>query len=101
MEREVLNRGLERVRFIQTDGTPHDQIYYLATGRQQIRGSGVPVLACGVSAKQHLDDTCSGGDYWQPDVFARYRLRARHAPDWPSIHQEIVRVLNLAHKVQP
>jgi hypothetical protein len=101
MERVELNPELERVRFFRTDGTPYEQIYYLATGRQRIRGSGAPVLACNVSAKPHPNDSCSGGDYWQPDVFARYRFRTRHAHDWPAIHDEIVRVLNLAHKAHP
>jgi hypothetical protein len=101
MERADLSPELERVRFIHADGTPYDNIFFVAIGMHQIRGNGPPVIACSLGAKPDPDDSCSGGDYWQPDVFARYRFNARHAPDWPVIHGEIVRVLSLTHKATP
>jgi hypothetical protein len=41
---------------------------------------------------------CTGGELWQPDVYADFRFSAAHAADWPEIHQEITRVLNLLKK---
>ena len=101
VERQTIKPGLDVVRFKKPDGQPYPYVYYLATARKRIRGDGPPVLSCDMSTQPNTEDSCSSGEFWQPDVYARFRLNARHAPDWPSIHEEIVRVMNLAKKVQP
>ena len=100
-EQTKLSNQLELVRFIQPNGKPYGTNFYIATQEQRIRGVEPPVLSCDVSIPPHLLDSCTAGEYWQSDVYADFRLRARHATDWPAIHQEIIRVLNLAKKVQP
>jgi hypothetical protein len=101
MERTTLNAGLDLVRFRKLDGKPYNYSYYIATGQQRIRGSGPPVLSCQESTPPYPRDVCTSGEFWQPDVYADFRFNIKHAPEWPAIHEEIVRVLNLSRKVQP
>jgi hypothetical protein len=101
MERLSLSPVLDVVRFRYPDGKPYDYTYYVATTRQRIRGSGPPVLSCLVKVPPQPDDFCTSGEFWQPDVYADFRFSAKHAQDWPAIHEEIVRVLSLARGMQP
>lgn len=100
-ERTKLNPSLELVRFRFPDGKTYSTNFYVATEERRVRGGEPPVLACDVSTPPHPQDSCTAGEYWQADVYADFRFRAKHASDWPEIHQEIIRVLNLANKVQP
>ena len=101
MELTKLKPGLDLVRFHQPDGKPYPYAHYVATDRQRIRGDGPPVLSCQISTPPYPDDVCTTGEFWQPDVYADFRFNNKHAPDWPAIHEEIVRVLNLSRKAQP
>lgn len=103
IERQVLRPDLELVRFYDTSGKPYSHVFYVATQRTRIRGSGPPVLGCDPLPSPNLNGhaTCTAGEYWQHDVYADFRFSAKHAQDWPAIHKEIVRVLNLAKKVNP
>ena len=101
MERIAVGPALEMIRFFHPDGKPYSYVYYVATRRGSIRGEGPAVLSCLISTPPHPQDRCTSGEFWQPDVYADFRFRAKHAEDWPAIHEEIVRVLSLAKKVQP
>jgi hypothetical protein len=101
IKRNPVAPNLERVEFTKADGTRDRTVYYVATEQKRLRGNGPPILSCDVSMPPHPHDRCFGGGYWQNDVLADFRFRATHAADWPAIHQEIVRVLNLAKKAQP
>jgi hypothetical protein len=103
IERQVIRPELEIVRFYDTSGKPYHHVFYVATQRTRIRGSGPPILGCDPLPSPNLSGraTCTAGEYWQPDVNADFRFSANHAQDWPAIHEEIVRVLNLAQKLNP
>lgn len=101
VEHTTLKPGLDLVRFRQPDDKPYGYAYYVATERQRIRGDGPPVLSCQVSTPPYPGDVCTSGEFWQPDVYADFRFNIKHAPDWPAIHEEIVRVLSLSRKAQP
>lgn len=99
MEKTKIRADLERISFVKSDGTFYRMTYYQATARTRIRGEGWPVAACDSDA--HESSRCTAGEFWQPDVYADFRFNSKHAQDWPAIHQEIVRVLNLLQRVQP
>ena len=101
MERVQLSPILDKVHFRQADGKLYDAEFFIAIQEKRMRGAEPPVLACTISIPRRTDDSCKSGEYWQPDVYADFRISAKHANDWPAIHQEIIRVLNLAKKVQP
>lgn len=92
--RQQVRADLEVVSFVSADGKPHDAAFYIATKQKNIRGADLPGISCSSSSK-----TCGTGDFWQEDVYARLRFHIKHAQDWPAIHQEVIRVLNLAKKV--
>jgi hypothetical protein len=100
MQRKTVTAQLDVISFFYADGKAYDTTYYVATQQKSIRGSEPPVASCRTDIL-NPNARCSSNEFWQPDVFADFRFRAKHAPDWPAIHQEIVRVLNLAKKVQP
>lgn len=100
IEREQLNPELVRVRFFDSQGKQHRHEFFLATRQSRVRGNGAPGVAC--DPPNQLPNAlprCTGGFFWQEDVYADFRFHAQHAKDWPAIHQEIVRVLNLLKKV--
>jgi hypothetical protein len=103
MERQQIRPELERIRFFDAQGNQYRHEYFLATQQRKIRGSGPPGIACDryPDPRPNALPRCTGGMFWQEDVYADFRFLARHATDWPAIHQEMVRVLNLAKKVQP
>lgn len=103
MERNQLRPDLERVRFVDSQGKFYRHEYYLASQLSKLLGQGRPGIACDMHSDTKLQAQagCTGGFYWQEDVYADFRLHAKHASDWPTIHQELIRVLNLAKKVQP
>ena len=103
IERQQLRPDLERVRLFDAQGKQYRHEYFLATQQRKIRGDGIPGIACDLypDPKPNALPRCNGGMFWQEDVYADFRLHAKHATDWPVIHQEIVRVLNLAKNVQP
>lgn len=102
MEREQLRLDLERVRFFDVQGQQYRHEYYLATQQKKIRGNGAPGVACDLpDERPNALPRCTGGEFWQEDVYGDYRFHAKHAADWPAIHQEIIRVLSLAKKAQP
>lgn len=102
IERQTLRPELERIRFFDAQGHQYRLEYYLATQQRKVRGDGVPGVACDLpDQKPRALPRCTGGVFWQEDIYADFRFHAQHAADWPAIHQEIVRILNLAKKVQP
>ena len=100
MERQQLRPELERVRFFDSQGKQHRHEYFLATQQQKILGTGLPGIACDPNPDPApgARPGCTGGFFWQPDVYADFRFSATHAQDWPAIYQEIIRVLNLIKK---
>jgi hypothetical protein len=100
MQRKAISPQLEVVSFIRADGRPYDTTYYVASLQKSIRGNEAPVASCRTDLL-NPNARCTSGEFWQSDVYADFRFRAKHAPDWPAIHQEIIRILNLAKKVQP
>ena len=95
ISRQQVRPDLEVVTFVKADGKPYDTTFYIATKQKNIRGADLPGISC-----LSITETCSTGDFWQDDVYARLRFHIKHAQDWPAIHQEVIRVLNLAKKVQ-
>ena len=100
MQREAISPQLEVVSFFHADGKPYDTTYYVASQQKSMRGDEAPVASCSTDLL-NPNARCSSNEFWQSNVYADFRFRAKHAPDWPAIHQEIIRVLNLAHKVPP
>lgn len=100
MERKTVTPQLDVISFFHADGKAYDTTYYVATQQKSIRGGEPPVASCRTDIL-NPKARCNSNEFWQADVFADFRFRAKHAPDWPAIHQEIIRVLNLAQKVQP
>ena len=100
MQRKTVTPQLDVISFFYADGKAYDTTYYVATQQKSIRGSEPPIASCRTDIL-NPNARCFSNEFWQPDVFADFRFRAKHAPDWPAIHQEIIRVLNLAKKVQP
>jgi hypothetical protein len=98
MKRTQATPELDIVRFYEANGKLHRYTYYVAKTQKRIRGEGPPVLSCYVTDPPRSDDFCTSGEFWQPDVHADFRFSARHANDWPAIHEEIIRVLNLLKK---
>ena len=103
IERQQLGPELELVRFFDAQGKQHRHEFFLATQQQKILGNGRPGVACDHYSNPAIrnESRCTGGFFWGPDVYADFRFSATLAQDWPAIHQEIIRVLNLAKKVQP
>ncbi len=103
IERQQLRPELERIRFFDSQGLKYRHEYFLATLQRRVRGNGPPGIACDsqTDTNPKARPGCSGGMYWQEDVYADFRFHAQHAADWPAIHQEVVRVLSLAKKVNP
>ena len=102
IERQRIQPDLERVRFFDVQGKQYRHEYFLATQQRKIRGNGAPGVACDQpDPRPNALPRCTGGMFWQEDVYADFRFHAKHAGDWPAIHQEIVRVINLARKAQP
>ena len=95
ISRQQVRPDLEVVTFVKADGKPYDTTFYIATKQKNMRGADLPGISC-----LSVTETCSTGDFWQDDVYARLRFHIKHAQDWPAIHQEVIRVLNLAKKVQ-
>ena len=89
-----------RVRDVTPEMSP--VIWYVALERHDVDGSP-PALACiGVDLspeRDALQGSCSMSFVWQPGIVARIRFHAKHGPDWPEIHAEVVRVLKLLNKV--
>lgn len=95
ISRQQVRSDLEVVTFVKPDGKPYNTTFYIATKQKNIRGADLPGISC-----LSVTETCSTGDFWQEDVYTRLRFHIKHAQDWPAIHQEVIRVLNLAKKVQ-
>ena len=100
IEQEVLGPGLDEYRQFRTKGGNLETIYYAATQRKRIRGDGPPIAFCLNEPPGHYSN-CAAAEFWQPDIYADFQFSAKDAKDWPEIHQEIIRVLNLLQKVQP
>jgi hypothetical protein len=104
IERQQLHAGLERVRFFDAQGTQYRHAFYLATQEKRPLSNDIPGIACGTysgPAPSYSPEICTGGMFWQEDIYADFRLPAQYAGDWPEIYQEITRVLTLLKKVQP
>lgn len=100
IERSRPNPELEIVRVFDSQGNANDGIYYIAIQQKEglaDRHSGIRCDLPRPSGKE----SCAGGSFWQPNVFADYRFSAKHAHDWPAISNEITRVLSLLKKAQP
>lgn len=86
--------GLEVWRIREDDGLgPY--VWYIATEHVDKDPNGA-VLAC--RGNNPKFDRCTTGFVWKPGIAADMRLRATHAPDWPDIYQETIRILNLLRK---
>jgi hypothetical protein len=72
-----------------------EETWYVATHLKLPNGDP-PAIACRGTAPEVA--RCTGGFMWQPDVAAGLRFRAVHGPDWPEIHQEIIKVLQQLRK---
>lgn len=94
ISRQQVRPDLEVVTFVKADGKPYNTTFYIATRQKNMRGADLPGISC-----LSVTETCSTSDFWQDDVYARLRFHIKHAQDWPAIHQEVIRVLNLAKKV--
>lgn len=101
IEREHLTPELERVRFFDAQGKQYLYEIFLASQQQKPRGNGLPGVSCDLypDPRPNARPRCNGAFFWQEDVYADFRFHAKHAKDWPAIHQEIVRVLILLKKV--
>jgi hypothetical protein len=102
MERQQLRPELERVRFFDAQGKPYRNEFFIATKEKSPLGTRVPGIGCeSPNANEILDAMrgCTGGFYWQPDIYVDFRLHAKHANDWPEIYKEIIRILQLLKKV--
>lgn len=96
IKREVLRPGLEVWHTRETDGLGPG-LWYVATQYAKSHPNAA-VLAC-ANANPKLD-RCTTAFEWKPGIGADMRFRASHAPDWPEILQEAVRVLDLVKKAQ-
>ena len=104
IERQHLRPNLERVRFFDVLGQPYRLEYFLATKEKLPLGANVPGISCEALTSNESSNTfagCTGGMFWQEDVYADFRLHAKQAKDWPEIYQEITRVLALLKKAKP
>jgi hypothetical protein len=88
----TLRPGLEVWR-IREDGPSY--VWYIATEHVDKDPNGA-VLACRDNDPKY--DRCTTGFIWKPGIAADMRFRATHAPDWPDIYQETIRILNLLRK---
>lgn len=86
--------GLEvwRVRD-EVEGTA---IWHVATNLKDANDEP-PVLFCR-GGRNPQSDKCTGAFIWMPGISVDFRFHNKHGPDWPEIHQEIVRVLQLLKK---
>jgi hypothetical protein len=101
MERQQLHPNLERVRFFDAQGVQYRMEYFLATQQKRPLDGNAPGIACELYSEQMPGNShagCTGGFFWQDDIYADFRLHAQHANDWPQIYQEIIRVLQLLKK---
>lgn len=101
IERLQLRPSLERVRFFDAQGKQYRHEYFLATQQKlPLSRNSLPGIACDPypDASSGAKPGCTGGIFWQEDVYADFRLHAKHASDWPEIYQEINRVLSLLKK---
>ena len=99
MQWKTVTPQLDIVSFSYANGKAYDTTYYVASQQKNIRGGEAPVAICR-SDKLNPNARCFASAFWQDDVLADFRFRAKHAQDWPAIHQEIIRTLNLAKKEQ-
>jgi hypothetical protein len=100
MERVQMRPDLERIRFFDRVGKQYRHEYWLATNQQRILGDGPPGISCDLypGPRTGSRPRCTGGMFWQKDVYADFRFHAKHASDWPAIHQEMMRVLGFARR---
>lgn len=101
IERQQLRPDLERVRFYDAQGKPYRLEYFLATQQKlPLSRNSLPGIACEPypDVSPGAKPGCTGSIFWQEDVYADFRLHAKHANDWPEIYQEITRVLSLLKK---
>lgn len=100
LERSKPNVELEVVRLFDAQGKPHNRTYFIATQQISHLSDRKPTISCETDT-QPKEASCSGGDFWESDIYADYRFSAKHANDWPAINQEITRIRSLLKKVQP
>lgn len=100
IEQKALRPGLDEYGQFRSKGGNLETIYYAATKQKRIRGDGPPIAFC-MNEPPGPYSICTAAEFWQPDIYADFQFSAKDAKDWPAIHQEIVRVLNLLQKVQP
>ncbi len=82
MERQQLRPDLERVRFFDTQGKSYRTEFFIATNEKNPLGKNVPSIGCespDASGAIHTQAGCSGGFFWQPDIYVDFRLHAKHA----------------------
>lgn len=93
--RQTLRPGLDVIKMKHVKG-PRDYFidhvtYYVATDLKGVDGLP-PVATC-----SHGDQRNGGGSgfMWRPGIWAGIRTNQKHCADWPEIHQEVTRVLQL------
>ena len=94
LSKHLLRPGLELWQTRETDGLGQG-LWYVATQYAATDPNG-SVLSCRRRDPQY--DRCVTAFEWKPGVTADMRFRAKHAPDWPEIYQEAIRVLQLLRK---
>jgi hypothetical protein len=92
LDKRTLREGLDVWR---TQSGGIEETWYVAT-RVKLPNGDPPAIACRGTVPQFA--RCTGGFMWQPGVAAGLRFRAAHGPDWPEIHQEIIKVLQQLRK---
>lgn len=103
MDYQQIRPGLERIRFFDDKGNAFRREFYLATQLLKLLGISKPGIDCDYYRNFDLGSNaaCTGGFFWQEDIYVDFRLPAKYASDWPAIYQEIIRVLSLLRKVSP
>lgn len=101
MEQISISNDLYRRRFFDQKNRPYRLEYYYFKGGKWPLGKGVPNTGCEFPSQDDSLSRCTGGFFWQEDIYVDFRFPAKYAGDWPAIYQEIIRVLSLLRKVSP
>jgi len=100
MDYQQIRPDLERIRFFDDKGNAFRHEFFLAAQVVEPLGISKPGISCEYAAYTDFDfkTDCTGGFFWQEDIYVDFRLPAKYASDWPAIYQEIIRVLSLLRK---
>ncbi len=95
LEKVHIRPGLELWRTQRREGETGRQFYI---SRASAGLDGFPaVAACDESG---LLPRCTTGFLWRPGIWIDLRFHSQHANDWPEIHAEVLRVIQLLRRVK-